>query len=364
MEVGPEDILVADDGAGSELVARHKGVILKVSLDTRRAQRFPILCSRNTVIPEGARVLILRAGGIGDHIMSGPAIEAFRKKRLNQDGQALWLSVQADMFPLFESHPDIDRLLPLPATLDQVLEADYVLDLSSMIQAEDFTLMHPIDVYMAAFGVAGDAREQSIKPFLRWCRPQPSQACTHLLEGIRKDNPGKKLVTLHWQASVQLRTFPPERFARLTWINRDCVFLVAHHCSQSENTQRMIQEYGLNAINLSAYMTELDNFLYIIKASDFVISADTCAYHAAAGFRVPSLSLFGSLSSHLRTSYYPDNIALDAHYVGKSCRSPCGRHKGKCPEAHLLGTPYSPCLLSYAEDRINAAFEQLKARML
>ncbi|MCK4829152.1 hypothetical protein KA005_76220, partial [bacterium] len=75
-----------------------------------------------------------------------------------------------------------------------------------------------------------------------------------------------------------------------------------------------------------------------------------------------SLTIFGPICDDLRIQYYNKAYAIRAEYSGKTCRSPCGLSKSDkgCAESHLLGSPYSPCLLSIPEEKIYQRFKEFR----
>ncbi|RPI71045.1 MAG: hypothetical protein EHM45_24080, partial [Desulfobacteraceae bacterium] len=98
-----------------------------------------------------------------------------------------------------------------------------------------------------------------------------------------------------------------------------------------------------------------------------VVSTDTAAVHLAEALDKPHLALYGPTRDELWIKYYARTIALRAEYVGRTCRSPCGLTKNTaagCPEAVLLGSPYSPCLLSLNKERIKTGFRALRESLL
>lgn len=357
---GLKDVLVADDGSASELLKKHGNILATASFDKEKVEGFPVPLGNTQEIPPGSKVLLLRSGGIGDQIMLTPAIRAFRELRLYDSDTELCLSTQEEMFPIFRDNPFVDRLLPLPLTMDKLLEANYVIDFSEPIHNSNFNRQHPTDYYLDFLGIKSNGMISKL-PYLCQNEIEPSPVIQSL-KALKDDYRGRPLILIQWQASVQMRTFPPEKLAALTNTFKEFTYIIAHHHAQTEKTDQAIQEESINAINISNEMKNLTDFIDAVGFADGVISTDSSAYHVASAFDKPSLVLFGSIGSNLRACYYPRVVSLDANYSGETCKSPCGLHKGACPEAKALGTTYSPCLMSISEDAIQEQFQKLNDR--
>jgi ADP-heptose:LPS heptosyltransferase len=354
---GCGDVLVTDEGSASELLKNYGSILSAVTLHTTGETKLPSPLRNIQDIPSGAKVALLRSGGIGDHVMLTPALKAFRHSRCNAKDVQLWLATQKDMFPIFKGNPHVDRLLPLPLSMDTLFEADYALDISEAVTPSDFIRRHPTDVYMDILAVPQQGRED-FKPRLFQDPSRVSQTI-QLLERIKDQRGEKPLVLIQWQASAHIRTLPPQILARLTRRFTQCTFVIAHHHSQTQATEETIERYNIDALNISTHMRHLDDFIAAVRCADLIFSADSSAYHIAAAFNKPTLTAFGPIQSTFRSKYYPLAYALDANFVGQTCQSPCGRHKGACPEAQRLQAPFSPCLLSISEETIIAAFQQM-----
>jgi len=353
---GLQDILVADNGSASELLERHKDILSTASFDQNKVKRFPKPLESPNGIPAGSRIVVLRAGGIGDHIMLIPALAGL-KEALSDSDIELWLAVQEDMFPIFEHQPFINRLLPLPLPMDALMEADFFVDFSEPIQRSDFNTQHPIDYYINFLGIKS-SRVNRKAPRI-YLNMSDKSRIVRLLNVIKKENNHRPLILIQWLASVRIRTFPPEKLTFLTHRFKEAVFVAAHHHTQALQSSSDIEKARLRVIDVSHHIRDLTDFMTAVSMIDGVISTDSAAYHVAASFDKPSIALFGSIPSNLRTCYYPKVRPIDADYSGHTCCSPCDRHKGICPEAQLFGTYYSPCLMSISESVMYEKFQKM-----
>lgn len=350
-----KDILVADDGTAQELFQRHKGVLSLASFEKDEVPNFPKpLCDLGQ-IEEGSTILLLRSGGIGDHIMFMPALNRFRKA-LAKKAVKLWLAMQKDMFPIFMNNPFVDRLCPLPIRLSEFLQADYVVDFSGCLDDAIGPDLHLTDYYTERLGLEPgvSCKEEHIHGQIL----DPSLRVNEQFQELRHANPKRLFVLLNWFASTHIKSLPPSILSTLTKEFADIAFLVAHPQSLNGATEDNLKEHKINAINISSQMENLYDYFTAIRLSDAVICSDTSAYHIASLYGKPSVVVTGPTYPVL-TKYYPYCSFVRSNYKGETCASPCGRTKGTCPEAGLLGTAFSPCLASMSARRINEGFQRV-----
>ena len=178
------------------------------------------------------------------------------------------------------------------------------------------------------------------------------------------------MVYLNGLASDVLRDLPLD-IMRVWPDNYDDILFVVPHgyverwCKQDEQ--------ALKADNICLIDTgdSMAGYITALNTCDAVITADTSTYHLAAALQKPALVLFGPVGSRLRTAYYPHVQALDAHYTGRTCRSPCGKSmysefygghidgEKRCPEAVSCKMSFSPCLASFDSEKLIDAFESI-----
>ena len=354
-----EDILVTDNTSAAELLERHSDFLFEVSLEFKNNLRFPRLANRLEDIHSGDKVLIMRNGGIGDHITLLPALNVFRKQ-FPPDCR-IWLATQKEKQPLFSSNPNMDRLLAMPLRLPELLEANCLIDFSSRRDWYDLESLPMTDAYLNFLKI--DFKKITDKtPRLYW--PGTSSAgFSALMQKIRDtQNNSKPLVLLNWKASNRLRDMSPQKFIFLAKQFKDVFFLVAQSGHLQTETAQIIQSYSDNLYDATPWMKSLEDYMAAIAHCEAVVSTDTAAGHLAEALGKPNLILYGPTRDRLWIKYYKKTLALRAEYIGKTCKSPCGLTKDTssgCPEAVLLNSPYSPCLLSISDEKIVAGFKDL-----
>lgn len=350
-----EDILVTDNFSASELLSRHKEVLVEVSFDTENLKGYPRIVNRLSDLEPGGRILIIRNGGIGDHIMLLPALRVYRE--MFPTDSKIWLATQKEKHPLFYNNSNIDQLYSLPLRLNALLKADYLVDFSSRDDWYDLTRLHMTDSYLNYFKI--DYRTIKDKtPEIAWDRGR-SPRISNLFDVVRKSNPHKPLVLLNWKASNRLRDLPPEKVLFLIKKVDDVLFVVAQSKEFSEDTAKLVKKYGNRIFDCSPEMGSLEDYMAAVANCDAVVSTDTAAGHLAEALGKPSLVIYGPARDDLWIRYHDGAYPVRAEYSGKTCQSPCGLTKNTedgCPEAILLGSSFSPCLLSITDERIESAF--------
>ncbi|MBE9551015.1 MAG: glycosyltransferase family 9 protein [Proteobacteria bacterium] len=352
-----KNILVSDSGSAGELLQRHSSVLLEASFDTSALPAFPRTPKAIDRITAGSKVLILRAGGVGDLVMMLPALKTL-KHSLPNDAE-VWFATQKEKHPVFHMNPGIDKLLPLPLTLDQLIEADFLFDFSYNIDNRDFNSMNMTDYYLKCFGL--DEKSCHDKSPLIPPNPSNGYRLRKVINKLKKASPHKALIVLQCHSSNPLRNLPPGMFFQLAEYFPDVRFVSATHFSEELPGDHADPLLHKNIKDISADIRSLEDYITLFEVCDGVVSTDTAAYHLAEAFGKPSLTIFGPISSDLRIRYYRKALAIDASYEGKTCSAPCGLHKTKegCPDSLSRGIGYSPCLLSVEPQTIKSAFKQM-----
>jgi ADP-heptose:LPS heptosyltransferase len=355
-EADLEDLLVADEGSGRELLHRFRGLLAEATFKERDVSGFPRRLEDPGLASPGSRMLILKSGGVGDHIMLLPALRAL-ERRLRGKSLEIRLAVQKDMFPIFQGCSCIDRLYPLPLTFQAFREADcYLPDFEGTAQAEGSPVLHLTDAYLQWLRLDPQPpsdKTPSLSPPLARSGP-----VRKLFSRLREDHPRNLLVLLNWVASTAIKSLPPGLFRALVRARENMTFLVAHPSSLQEKTLKEINAQGLEVLNITEHMKGLEEYFTAISLADAVVCPDTSTYHVAAAYGKPSLVILGPTCAML-TKYYPHCRHLKSEYRGSTCASPCGRSKGVCPEAQDQGAPYSPCLASISPADLRDAFHDL-----
>ncbi|RPI73216.1 MAG: hypothetical protein EHM45_21065, partial [Desulfobacteraceae bacterium] len=263
-----EDILVTDQTSANELLARHPDILIEIKLEFKTGFRFPRPINRPEEVRPNEKILILRNGGIGDHIMLLPALQAFRE-RVPPDCR-IWLATQKEKQPLFESNPHVERLLPLPLRLSELLQADGLIDFSGRRDWYDLASLPMTDAYLNFFHL-DYTRITNKRPRLYY-RSGKNRAVLEKLASARQDRPGRPLVLLNWKASNRLRDLPAQQLLFLTAECDDILFAIGQPAGLQSETAREIQDHAGPIVDCSPLLTGLDPYLELLNQCDAVVS--------------------------------------------------------------------------------------------
>lgn len=382
-EVNLRNILLGSPLLNRVICEKNPDTMQTISFDASKLPGYPRKLDMSLEdIPDGSRLMLLRAGGIGDMIMLTPALK--KLKQTLGERVTINMSTFADRISLLEGLGYIDTFFPHPIRVrDFMLNADYYLDFSDTKKL--FYTSEMIDFHLdcLSFDPAGIPAAEKL--------PEISKDLSRsgpVKEAIRKLCPDSRLKVLYAsKASDKIRYLPPYILELLAGKYPDVCFILPE-----ETTGRYNGRENIFTVDTSG---GLNDYVTAIAESDVLVSADSSAYHIAAAVNTPSLVFFGSIGSRIRTGYYPLVIAIDSTYTGLTCHAPCGISalqetppeipigangirnlltgveittsagetfsfdpKKGCPESNATGIAHSPCLMHFSEDDVLAGFEK------
>lgn len=362
-DVDITQILVAEDELGRRVLEKDNNSKLnRLSFDAHNLPGFPEPLLPLRQIENQSRVLIIRGGGIGDVLMSVPAVRAL-KAQLPVTAH-ITLSTFQDNARLFANIPEIDSVVGQPMTLANFMEADYYTEFKDT--DSQISSIHMIDFYLESLGFnSKEITDKSIS------LPLGNMLDRQIQELIT--DAGREFIStayLNGLASDVIRDLPPAMLNVFIENLPDHLFVIPKsYTDRYKNEASCIKDSSnilyINTIgSLSAYLTA-------IHSCDSVITTDSSAYHIASAMDKPCLVIFGPIDAGLRTTYYPKAIALEPVYKGQKCNSPCGKsmfsefaeNRGtdekRCPEATLRQSNFSPCIESFSENELIDAFKEM-----
>jgi hypothetical protein len=363
-EVNPAHILVMEGELGRRILKHENNKIKSISFDASLIPGFPKPLPPPNQVPPKSRILIIRAGGIGDVLMSTPAIRQLRQ----QLGADAHISIACFKWheTLFEKNPDLNEVCSQPLTLGQMLEADFFL----IFEDKDGTMArtHMIDFYLKCAGfdpAAVTAKTPVLTPGALFA-PDVAAKLEKVSQGF------EKTIYLNGLASDRLRDISPQMMSVLPLHFKEHLFVIPKGYAD-RYTKDGLEIPDTENIYYLDTKDDLAGYVTALEACDVLITTDTSAYHIAAAWQKPTVVFFGSIGSDIRTSYYPEVIAIEAAYQGQTCSAPCGKsmfsefYEGRtdvsprCPEAKHLQKFFSPCLDSIAVETIISAFKKALA---
>lgn len=311
-QVNLNHILAINYPMDVEICTKNPGTIQGITFEAEKLPGYPRpLAVPSQELPDGARLMLLRTGGIGDMIMLTPALKYLRKtvgKRIS-----IHLSTSGNRVPILDGLGCVDAFHPYPIRLyDFMKSSDYFVDFTD--PAQRFEHMDMIDFHFNSlhFDAASIPAEYKIPEV-----PEKLRHCGRIAAAIKGlVTAGTARVLYAGLASSRMRHLPPSVLEFLAVRHPDASFIVP--------SDRTGQSPGRDNIFFLDTSGGLADFVTAINQCDLVVSADSSAYHIAAAVDVPALAFFGPIGSDIRTRNYPKVVALDSRYSGLTCRAPCG----------------------------------------
>jgi ADP-heptose:LPS heptosyltransferase len=371
-KVDLNDILVCEDFYGKFFLSRKEfyPTLKKVSFDVNLLPGMPKpLNIHPSNLAKESKLLVMKSGALGDILLLAPAMKHLREA-MPSDAE-IWLSIPKKFHALFESLSFIDRLFAYPVRMSELVATDYYV----LFESTGFSHMNLVDFYLQEFLLDHNTIKDK-KPIL----PQylsASKAILNVFNGLQRKF-SRPIILYNGKSNAKLRDLP-ERFLDVLTTNFSDITFVVPDASLGNRYEKRGNIIYLNTFD------NMQDYITAIGCCDALVSADTSAYHLAAGMDKPGLVFFSSIDHRLRTCYYSDILSISPEYTGKICRSPCGLHSEKyyhpdhdlfkklqkmelkpsmdrCPEAQVQNTAISPCLISISNERIVKNFELLLLR--
>jgi len=360
-EVDVSQVLAMEDALGSRILQCNHTQIQRLRFEAHRLPGFPLPLRSPEGIPAGSRILIIRGGGIGDVLMCTPVIRELRRRL---PGTRLTLATFEQNGKLFRSNPDLDDVVAQPLTLGQLMAADYFVEFTGPDRSMNDT--HMTDYYLSCIGIRPETVVDK-RPVLASKDLLDTATCRELAAARAGF---ERIVYLNGLASDRLRDIPPDVLSVFPDLHPEIRFAVPADYPERypEQARPLLERSNVMEIDTKG---SLEKYITALSVCDAAVTTDSSVYHIAAALDKPCLTLFGPIDPGLRTRYYPTVVSLEPRYQGKTCRSPCGKsmfsefYNGQtdgvplCPEARHRRSQFSPCLSSYAKDRLNAGFRRL-----
>jgi hypothetical protein len=250
--------------------------------------------------------------GIGDYVVGLTAWRITRERLLRAGCKDVSTEIWARTHALPRARvvcagePTLAALRPLPSQLDLFLELDGFWDLSSMLDRPAFMEMPMIDFLLFSLGVDPDSVEPESK------RNQvliPSAVQIEVDAALRRLS--RPFVLLHSASSTPLRDMPEAVVRRLVReLGQRNQFAVAslHRLPVPEDRY----------VDLSPLFRSHKHFCAVIRRAAGLLTVDTCTYHIADAFGIPTLVVFTTVPPERWIPYYPTVEAITLEGIRQS----------------------------------------------
>ncbi|MFF8033743.1 glycosyltransferase family 9 protein [Streptomyces sp. NPDC016626] len=294
-----------------------------------------------------ARVLVLRALGLGDLLAGVPALRALRRSFPRHE---LVLAAPAGLAPVARATGAVDRLLPASAPGRAVPRAldwtgpppDVAVDLHGDGPPSHRLLQRLRPLRLLAFAHPGTPEIEGPPRYAReherdrWCRllgwygidADPTDL---LLPRPHTASPAPGAVVLHPGAGAPARCWPVERYAAVATALRGhgVRVVVTGGADEDDLVARLAERADLPDTDVFAGGPPLELLRALVAGARAVVSGDTGIAHLAVAHAAPTVTLFGPVPpSHWGPPPHPRHIAL--------WHGPRGDPHGRRPDPALL----------------------------
>lgn len=255
----------------------------------------------------GKRLLVMRAGGLGDILFLTPAIHALKTRRPEVE---IYASCMGQSPYMLFNNPEVSGFMPYPIRLDQANDFDGIIAVEHMIEYSSAArTMHAVDLFAMAFGLELGPDEKQIRYFLS--KEEKEGAATFLPKRPR----GKFRVGVQIASNLPVRTYAQMPNVAKALMARGHQVVVFGAPGQPL-IQGAINTHGQDPpLNIRQSST-------LIPECDVIIAPDSAITHLAGALDVPCIAIYGSFLAKLRTAYAQKTKAIQAE---GPC-APCFHH--------------------------------------
>jgi ADP-heptose:LPS heptosyltransferase/glycosyltransferase involved in cell wall biosynthesis len=262
-----------------------------------------------------------KLGGLGDVIMTFPAIEYAKKKNPNYK---ITYSCPPEFLPLAENNPFVDNFEPWNDTITK-RDWDIVIDLTKdcikyEMESQPDVVLNRSEVFMQS---AGFDPKKTPRPKLYLSGDE------YLPIGNDKLNIGLIL-----ESNANVRTWPGIYNLRKKLHDEYGEKITTYDICKHEP-----KNYSQTNGSIPVFGNELREIGKIISKCDLVIGPDTGPMHMASALGIPTLWLFTHIDGNIRTKNYDLDIT---HFI-----------QGKCPTLSKPCWYAIPCGGNMAEGKTN-----------
>jgi len=338
--------------------------------------------------PDIKDILIIQLWGIGESVLTLPAINNLRKKFPKANVDILLTERNKDVY---FNNKDINRMIPIrlnPVSIIKFFLAKYK-KYDLVIDMEEYLNISSIISFFVGrkrIGYSHNIRSALYTDTVRYNDEQHcSQTFADLLNPLNINSKIDKLIKLNYSSddkktideilknkikknnlivgiapgaaeSARSRMWPKENFIELTnrliKKNKNIKIIFTGNNEEKkliDEIKNKIKEKD-KIINLAGKIT-LKQLFYLVTGCDLFISNDAGPMHIAAALETKTIGLFGP---NLQERFGPLNKKSVSIYKGNICKfSPCiNVHKGEVPDCCYKGKDYQKCMKEIKVDDV------------
>ncbi len=199
---------------------------------------------------------------------------------------------------IFQHVALINKFQVTPITLKKLLKFDAVFDTGGLAHRPEFKTRPVVDFFLTVFGLNSDIVQNKNKRN-NLIKFHPGDNIKQCMLKIRNGNPGRKIILLHPKTSSIFKNIP-DKF----------VVEIIHKLQATEKYTIVTDEtipgaVNLPVIDLSKQAKSFSGLCDVISQVDGILTADTCIYHIADCFSIPTVAWFTTYDPDIWTRYYP-----------------------------------------------------------
>ncbi len=152
---------------------------------------------------DGKTLFVFMQGAIGDVLCSTVALREVKKR---YPDCKLWVAVSGRARPVLEKLPYIDKLLPHPAPVKEVVKANYIIKAVEMVNTPGFDNLNMVKWFLWKFRLYfAEDETPDVK-----VDEAIVKELAQVLEEVKKLSEKNKVLLFHYLASSIHRTIPPK----------------------------------------------------------------------------------------------------------------------------------------------------------
>ncbi len=192
----------------------------------------------------------------------------------------------------------VDKFHIAPITLKKLLEFDAIFDTGGLAHRPEFKNKPVVDFLLTIFGLNPDAIPNENK---RNQLPQfhPDENTKKCIQQIRDDNPGREIILLHPKTSSAFKNIPDKYMVKII----NALHSTGRYIVVTDET--IAGSDNLPVIDLSRQAKSFSGLCNVISQVDGILTADTCVYHIADCFSIPTIAWFTMYDPDIWARYYP-----------------------------------------------------------
>jgi len=243
------------------------------------------------------------SNAIGDHLIGMNALNLlhehlqryYDKRNINI---TLFQLNPARLNPITDKWSFTSKTYILPTTLAALSTFDLFYDFGGLLALKGFQDLNMIDFFLNALSINAESVAAERKRIQFYPSEMGRDTSKMLMRQVRKKAGKKPIMLFHNKSTSPIRSMDNKNAERII---RDIVKESDYFVISAIDTGFKCE----NFMNLHKFSREIDQFASIISLVDAIVTVDTCTYHFADSFNIPTIALFSSIAPELRCKYYP-----------------------------------------------------------